>query len=284
MNSTLSDKSIRSFLRNPIGLLGLLAFLFDSIIGLVLSIGMDKLTNASERLPMIWFLICYPVLVLILFAFLAIFRPRHLYSPQDYGTGDSFIKATENQTQKRIEKEVEEMLKDEESSENTNNMTTDEDKHSDNKTSNNKHTLIKQKHDRNNLTFRLIEAERIGLKAAEKQLNIPITPNVIFSNDGRHEIEIDGFNQTNGVFTIVEVKLVKSHSWKMNVRMGIITLRKIIEYINRDGRVIQPVLVIVTPYDENGRDIQQFCHRIDPLINCIVAKDPELIEDNTESD
>lgn len=70
----------------------------------------------------------------------------------------------------------------------------------------------------------------------------------------------------------------------MNVRMGIISLRKIIEYINRDGRVIQPVLVIVTPFDEDGRDIQQFCHKIDPLINCIVAKDPELIEDNTESD
>ena len=273
MNNQFSDESIKSFLRNPIGLLGLLALLFDSIIGIVLSVGLDKLQNPYERLPMIWFLIIYPILVLALFACLAIFSPRHLYSPQDYGNAESFIKATEKQTQKRREKEAEEIIKEDQKNDSPNKSHDSPDSQKE-LTANDKVESMKQRKEK--LSNSLSEAERLGLQTAENLLNIPLTPNVLFSNDGRREIEIDAFHQKDGVFTIVEIKLTKNHNWRVAVERGIQVLHRDIEYMSKNGRVIRPVLVIVTPFEEDEKDIRQYSNKLDPRVDCILAVNPQM--------
>ncbi len=267
MQSQLDDKSLKYFLRNPIGLIGLLAFLFDSVTGIVLSVGFDKFSTDTERLPMIWFLIGYPLLVLGLFAYLVIKRPRNLYGPQDYGDSSLFLQATEEQNHKRIEKEADEISKISKNSEKSLLKGKAEQKEEE-KTQENQSNVLRKKE----LTQRISEAERIGLEAAEKELKIGLIPNVRFSEDGKKALWLDGFNVTRGVFTIVEIKLATNRHWKQAVQKGILQLTDDAAYMNKkEDKVIKPVLVLVTSPDVEKKEIIEYSKSLNADIICIVA-------------
>lgn len=65
---TMLDKdNIKNFLRNPLGVIALFVTICYLIAGLVFSIGLDKLNGAEERLPFIWFIIIFPVVIFVVF-------------------------------------------------------------------------------------------------------------------------------------------------------------------------------------------------------------------------
>lgn len=113
-----------SFLRNSTGLtrnpLGIIALFISLIYGfacLVLSTSIDNLRSNCERLPLIWFIILFPVVILIAFIYLVINHHEKLYAPSDFREDDSFIQTID---EKKVKKKQLQELKELESSEPTN--------------------------------------------------------------------------------------------------------------------------------------------------------------------
>lgn len=91
------DKSARELARNPLGIIALFIVLVYSIAALAL--GLTSSLSQEDRTPIIWFLVCFPVLVLVAFCWLVAAHHQKLYAPSDYKTDDGFLTAA--QVQKR---------------------------------------------------------------------------------------------------------------------------------------------------------------------------------------
>jgi CheY-like chemotaxis protein len=86
--------SARQLARNPLGVIALFIVL---IYGLASSVvGLSSL-QPSERMPIVWFLVIFPVLVLGVFGWLVSRHHAKLYSPADYRQDSSFIEASVKQ-------------------------------------------------------------------------------------------------------------------------------------------------------------------------------------------
>lgn len=99
-------KKAKEFSRNPLGIIALFIVLVYGIAGLVLSISGPNL-QAGERLPLIWFLVIFPVIVLAAFYRLVTHHHVKLYAPQDFPDKEGFFRALSppEQKQKLDEKE-----------------------------------------------------------------------------------------------------------------------------------------------------------------------------------
>ena len=91
--------------RNPLGIIALFIVLVYGIAALVLSTSINNL-EPSERMPLIWFLVIFPVLVLFAFLWLVTKFPRTLYSPKDFQTEEGFLEWVRGSASKEV-KEVE---------------------------------------------------------------------------------------------------------------------------------------------------------------------------------
>jgi CheY-like chemotaxis protein len=78
--------------RNPLGIIALFIVLVYGFASLV--VGLSNNLDSSDRQPIIWFLVIFPVLVLASFTWLVSERHTKLYAPSDYKEDDSFIKAS----------------------------------------------------------------------------------------------------------------------------------------------------------------------------------------------
>lgn len=105
VETILNKDNLRYFLRNPLGIIALFVTICYLIAGLVFTIGLDKLNGATERLPFIWFIIIFPVIIFIVFVLLVCFNHEKLYGPADFKDEANFIKLTntELQTKYKIE-------------------------------------------------------------------------------------------------------------------------------------------------------------------------------------
>jgi CheY-like chemotaxis protein len=83
--------------RNPLGIIALFIVLIYGFASLVA--GFSGRLQASERLPVIWFLVVFPVLVLAVFSWLVSCHHAKLYSPADYREDASFIQASVQQVE-----------------------------------------------------------------------------------------------------------------------------------------------------------------------------------------
>jgi ABC-type transport system involved in multi-copper enzyme maturation permease subunit len=81
--------------KNPLGIIALFVSLIYGFACLVLSTSISNLNEISERLPLIWFIILFPIIILICFVFLVTKHHGKLYSPSDYGNAESFLKTLE---------------------------------------------------------------------------------------------------------------------------------------------------------------------------------------------
>ena len=80
-------ETAKGLARNPLGIIALFIVLIYGLACLV--VGTGKL-ESSERLPMIWFLVIFPVIVLGVFTWLMVSHHVKFYSPQDLGP-DRFV-------------------------------------------------------------------------------------------------------------------------------------------------------------------------------------------------
>ena len=85
-------ENAKGLTKNPLGIIALFISLIYGFACLVLSTSISNLKEPTERLPLIWFIIGFPIIILIGFIFLVTKHHPKLYSPSDYGNSESFLK------------------------------------------------------------------------------------------------------------------------------------------------------------------------------------------------
>jgi hypothetical protein len=92
--------------RNPLGIIALFIVLVYGIAALVLGVSSSSL-QTNERLPLIYFLVFFPVIVLVAFYRLVANHHVKLYAPLDYQDKEGFFRALSPQEQKqKLEEEI----------------------------------------------------------------------------------------------------------------------------------------------------------------------------------
>ncbi len=90
---------------NPLGIIALFIVLVYGLACTLFITASDKL-EFWERIPIIYFVIIFPILVLILFIWLVVNHHNKLYAPKDFGDNDGFHKAMQqNNIYKSINKD-----------------------------------------------------------------------------------------------------------------------------------------------------------------------------------
>lgn len=79
--------------KNPLGIIALFVTFIDGIAGLVISVNFEHLHGAAERLPLIWFIVAFPVVVLFAFVIMVLIKPQNLFGPEDYDNQELYLKA-----------------------------------------------------------------------------------------------------------------------------------------------------------------------------------------------
>lgn len=80
--------------RNPLSIIGLFISLVYGCACLVFSQGMTYLNGSNERLPLIWFVVVFPLIILAVFTYLVIKHRFKLYGPSDFQNEDNFFRDT----------------------------------------------------------------------------------------------------------------------------------------------------------------------------------------------
>jgi hypothetical protein len=91
------SNSAQKLARNPLGIIALFLLLVYGIAGLVFSVAAKGL-DVSERRPLVWFLVLFPVLVLGAFIWLVARHHTKLYAPSDYRDAEGFFRALKGLT------------------------------------------------------------------------------------------------------------------------------------------------------------------------------------------
>jgi hypothetical protein len=85
----------RGLARNPLGIIALFIVLIYGFAALTL--GFNSKLEAAERVPLVWFLVTFPVAVLVLFGWLVSSHHEKLYAPSDFRSDDVFLKRAQTQ-------------------------------------------------------------------------------------------------------------------------------------------------------------------------------------------
>jgi hypothetical protein len=85
-------ENAKGLTRNPLGIIALFISLIYGFACLVLSTSLSNLIGNIERQPLIWFIILFPLIILVCFIYLVTHHHEKLYSPDDYGNSEAFLK------------------------------------------------------------------------------------------------------------------------------------------------------------------------------------------------
>jgi hypothetical protein len=106
-------KTALGFSRNPLGIIALFIVLLYGIASLLLGLSGQNLEPA-QRWPLVWFLAVFPLVVLLVFAWLVAHHHTKLYAPKDFARDESFFRVlTAEDHRARLENEIESLQADE---------------------------------------------------------------------------------------------------------------------------------------------------------------------------
>jgi len=94
-------KSAKDLSKNPLGIIALFIVLVYGFACLLFGFSSASLTN-EEKIPLIWFVVIFPIVVLIMFGWLVSQHHNKLYAPQDFRDDKSFLDAYQQPTSKTI--------------------------------------------------------------------------------------------------------------------------------------------------------------------------------------
>lgn len=103
-------KNSKGLTKNPLGIIGLFISLIYGFACLVLSTSIVNLQSEYERLPLIWFIIIFPIVILGAFIFLVVNHHEKLYAPSDFRNDDSFIETMSGKKIKEKQEKEAELL------------------------------------------------------------------------------------------------------------------------------------------------------------------------------
>lgn len=83
-------RTAKGLARNPLGIIALFIVLIYGLAALVTAFAASL--TPDERLPLIWFLVIFPIIVLVVFAWLVSRHSGKLYAPGDYKNEDNYVR------------------------------------------------------------------------------------------------------------------------------------------------------------------------------------------------
>jgi hypothetical protein len=96
--------SAKGLARNPLGIIALFIVLIYGFAALTL--GINSSLQAEERLPLVWFLVLFPLVVLFTFGWLVSRHHEKLYAPADYKSDDGFLQGMRVRARHTVEVEA----------------------------------------------------------------------------------------------------------------------------------------------------------------------------------
>lgn len=107
MNKFMSEA--KGLASNPLGIIALFISMIYGFACLVVGMGSSSLESELMYL-LIWFLVLFPVIILISFLFLVVFHHQKLYAPKDYRDEENFFKGLDRKRQiERLNDEITEI-------------------------------------------------------------------------------------------------------------------------------------------------------------------------------
>jgi hypothetical protein len=190
-------KTAQRLARNPLGIIALFIVLVYGIAGFVFKGSIQGL-EPNERLPLIWFLVCFPVLVLIAFCWLVARHHTKLYAPEDFQDREGFFRALDPSEQRaRLDAEVRELEKEESAL-----------------TPGGQADVLSSEAIRNSWVL----AEELAFREIEAEFSVKIQRQVAV---GVRDFGVDGVFLRNGRINIVEIKFTRQSSIRHVIRHAV---------------------------------------------------------------
>jgi hypothetical protein len=242
--------------KNPLGIIALFVSLIYGFACLVLSTSISNLHGVNERLPLIWFIIAFPLIILIAFIFLVVKHHEKLYSPSDYRADEAFIQTIgKDKIKERQLKEVKELEQAEI-----------------------KENIVEEEHVKYGIDDSEKQIQTTGArttKESEEQLlaiyknselwatkELSLKYNVLFKNNvsvsvQSRKIELDAYGLSDKGNFIAEIKYWESNKYDANLRLGIQIFLSQREYLESAfGKTKEFKLIVVFVFD-NLKDVNK---------------------------
>lgn len=179
--------------KNPLGVIGLFLVLVYGFASLVLGMGGAKL-ESQERMPLIWFLVLFPLLVLAAFYRLVTHHHKKLYAPSDFRDERLFFQPlAEAEIERKVNEEVESIEAAESKASSLEGA----------------YAFASQ----TNLRARYVEAERLGFLALEEKLGLPVQKHISLQSHGR-SYTFDGLLLSEKEARLIEIKYFSRPTFK----------------------------------------------------------------------
>jgi hypothetical protein len=183
--------------RNPLGVIALFILLIYAIAALLLGVRGAEGTP-EERLPLIWFLVPFPVLVLFVFAWLVSRHHAKLYAPADFRDDAVFLRIlSPEQQREKLDVELQFLGEQE---------------------------ALKQQHpadrpDRYEPISRAeyLLVEDLALRAIEAELGVPLKRHVFVADPFVGRVEFDAVADTGDRVIFIEVKYLNHPKVRLDV-------------------------------------------------------------------
>ena len=229
MNS-FSKNSIKYFLHNPLSVIGFFITICYCFTVIVFEEGLNKLNGPYERLPFIYFIILFPLIILGTFVYLVCYHHEKLYSPSDFKDENNFLKLSSKEKENKIKTEAADVLLSEKNS------------FSDSDSGNTKSSY-------SFLMYSIENAEHLAIQKLTEEYNISFMENVRYRN-----FIFDAYAEHNHNRYIAEFKFIKGYFSEKNLLEN---YKRISNYKNAFSGNVNVVLVYILEHytDELKRRI-----------------------------
>ena len=244
-------KNARGLTKNPLGIIGLFISLIYGFECLVLSKSISNLNSPVERIPLIWFIIIFPIVILGAFLYLVVNHHEKLYAPSDFRDDNAFIETMSGKKIKEKQEKEAELLSSAEEEEDLTTNKIPEPKIKEEPVNQEKTEATKEtpKLDKQEIAIRFANSEKWAIKELELKYNIPFRTNQrIVTNNMK--LELDAYGQNSSKVIIAEVKYWHSHR---SVKPLLLSIQEFVLKIDRFKRGFsnkKVELAIVIVFDE----------------------------------
>lgn len=250
-------RDAKSLARNPLGIIALFIALIYGFATLLLGAAADKL-QGDQKLPLVWFVVLFPVLVLIAFYRLVTRHHGKLYAPADYKNDESFLKTLpEEQQTERLEEEIASVEPEAiRRPPRTGSSISD--------SAPNPHQASEPSLDA--IRSQYVLAERLAIQKLEKELGVSFHLQASFG--GGRATAFDAVAEESNLFTAVEVKYLRrpfiSTVTVREVLYRAVLASQIIERKN-DSKQLRLILVLVVNFS-SPEEIDRLTRQVPQLI------------------
>jgi hypothetical protein len=244
-------KTAKKLTHNPLGIIALFIVLIYAFASLVVGFGSNL--EQAQKTPLIWFLVLFPVLVLLVFAWLVSQHHMKLYAPTDYRDEKLFIypMSPEAQRSKLIEETKSAQLEQAEAE-------PPEQKTQVGSTAKDSPTLPKAQKP---LASKFLLVEDLALRQLEAELQTPILRQVMVAGPD-FRLSFDGMIQNPQQLVVIDVKYLATPNPPLsNIQAALYRFSEFRSmYSAKDYKTFKAILVFVTEF--SGEELERFKKRI----------------------